>query len=78
VAEFSGRFFDGKTAAARDVAVILSLNRLAIRIGDIVVARWAGSDIRIMAGERDDPAVRLTHVDNDAARLIVTNAGFRG
>lgn len=78
MAEFSGRFFDGKTAAARDVAVILSLNRLAIRIGDIVVARWTGSDIRIMAGERDDPAVRLTHVDNDTARLIVTDAGFRG
>ncbi len=77
MAEFSGRFFDGKTAAAQDVAVIISINRLAIRAGDTVVARWAGSDVRIIEGGRDDPAVRLTHADNDAARLIVTDAGFR-
>ncbi len=78
MAEFRGRFFDGKTAAARDVAVTISLNRLAIRSGDTVVERWAGSDIRIIEGGRDDPVVRLTHADNDAARLIVTDADFRG
>ncbi len=78
MAEFRGRFFDGKTAAARDVAVTISINRLAIRTGDIVVERWAGSDIRIIEGGRDDPVVRLTHADNDAARLIVTDADFRG
>ena len=75
--EFSGRFFDGKTAAARDVAVTVSLNRLAIRAGDTVVERWAGSDIRFIDGDPDDPAVRLTHADNDAVRLVVADAGFR-
>lgn len=66
----SGRFNDGRTAAARAVQVTVTLAGLEIRGGDgLLVAFWQRGDLREDGGPPGGQGLRLRCAKDEAARL---------
>ncbi len=77
MAEFAARFYDGRTAARREVTARLDAERLEIVVDGEVLEKWPGDGLLVVDSGGEDDAVCLTHAANDSARLIVADAGFR-
>ncbi|MCZ6522483.1 MAG: M48 family metallopeptidase [Alphaproteobacteria bacterium] len=76
---FVGRFFDGRTAAPREVTV--RLGRRALELVDVqgaALASWGYQDLRLVAPGSPGLPLRLTSVTSPGARLSVADHRILG
>ncbi len=72
---YPAQFFDGQTAASRDVAVELLVDAIIITDDRKQIARWTYSGLDAATPVRSGQPLRLKHKINPTSRLIVP-AGF--
>ncbi len=77
MAQFAARYYDGRTAARRDVTLRTGLGDLRILLDGAVLETWRSADLRLVPDDSGDPTVRLTLAGNESARLIVADPDFR-
>lgn len=75
--EIAAVFYDGRTAARREVSIRIGPGGLDIVFNGDVLESWAGADLRLVPEPAGEASVRLTNTANDMARLIVADPGFR-
>ncbi len=76
MAEFAARYYDGKTAARRDVTLRIGADGVRILCDGAVVDTWRSGALRLVPDDLDDTTVRLMQAGK-AARLVVADPGFR-
>ena len=77
MAEFTARYYDGKTASRRDVTLRFGSEDLQVFDDGSIVDRWPFDTLALAPGTFDDTTSRLMRDRDDPARLLVDDPEFR-
>jgi Zn-dependent protease with chaperone function len=73
---WTGRYLDGRSAAAQRVTIELRTESLQITRQDGSVLNWPYDEVQCTQGAYDGEQIRLEHGSNPTAALVITNPRF--